>query len=422
MRYVFGAYIGLAIFTVLIDYLMVKHLSVLYPEKAKKAYSFPLGAFWHYSCSASFLIVFLAAWFFVKDATAQAVYDTFMWLLFAYLIIYIPKLFYLLVYGLGHIIQGLMGRVFKRKRIKKINDGRYPKISRKKFLSQVGIVMASAPLVSLLFGALKGRFAFDVVRTRIPFTNLPEKFHGLKIVQISDLHLGSFNSNHHQIEKVVEMINNEKPDIICFTGDLVNNFHEETIGWDAVFNKLKAPMGKFSILGNHDYGDYSTWKSKEEKYANFEGIKDAHERFGFKLLNNASVIIEKNGEKIALAGVENWGHPPFPQYGDLEKAGQGLEDIPFRILMSHDPDHWDAEVRQKKMYSLTLSGHTHGMQIGLRYKNFQWSPAKYKFRRWAGLYHEGKQYLYVNRGLGYLGIPARVGMPPEITVLELFSV
>ncbi len=422
MRYVFDAYIGLVIFTVLIDYLMVKNLSALYPQKTKNTYTFPLGAFWHYFCPAFFLTAFLAAWFFVKDATTPAEYNIFMWLLFVYLIIYIPKFFYLLFYGLGYIIEELMGRIFKRKRIKKVNDGRYPRISRKKFLSQVGIVMASTPFVSLLFGALKGRFAFDVVRTRIPFPNLPKKFHGLKIVQISDLHLGSFNSNHHQIEKVVEMINNEKPDIICFTGDLVNNFHEETIGWDAVFNKLKAPMGRFSILGNHDYGDYSTWKSKEEKYANFEGIKDAHERFGFKLLNNASVIISKDGEKIALAGVENWGHPPFPQYGDLNKAGQGLEDIPFRILMSHDPDHWDAEVRQKKMYSLTLSGHTHGMQLGLRYKNFQWSPAKYKFRRWAGLYHEGKQYLYVNRGLGYLGMPARVGMPPEITVLELFSV
>jgi len=422
MRYLFEAYIGVLLFTVSVDYLMVRNLSDIYPDKTKTPYSFPLGSFWHYFCSAFFVISFLAAWFFVKDATAPVEYTIFMWLLFAYLIIYIPKIFYLIVYWVGYLIQYLMGKIFKFKRITKVNDGRYPRMSRKKFLSQVGIVIASVPFISLMFGAFKGRFAFDIIRTRIPFPNLPKAFNGLKIVQISDLHLGSFNSNHQQIERVVEMINDEKPDIICFTGDLVNNFHEETIGWDSVFRKFKAPLGKFSILGNHDYGDYSKWKSKEEKIANFEGILDAHDRFGFRLLNNTSVIISKNGEKIALAGVENWGHPPFPQYGDLNKASEGLEEIPFRILMSHDPDHWDAEVRKKKMYSLTLSGHTHGMQIGLKYKNYQWSPAKYKFRRWAGLYHEGKQYLYVNRGLGFLGMPARVGMPPEITVLELFSV
>jgi len=422
MRYLFEAFIVLSVFTLLADYLTVRTLSSVYSDKIRSHFSFPLGSFWHYFCSVFFVTTFFIAWFLVKDANSPVNYLIFMWLLFAYLIVYIPKLFYLLFYWMGYLIQLLMGKMFKKKRVSKVNDGRYPRISRKKFLSQLGIVIASAPFVSLMFGAFKGRFAFEVKKTRIPFRNLPKAFNGLKIVQISDLHLGSLNSNHDQIERVVEMINEEKPDMICFTGDLVNNFHEETIGWDSVINRLKAPMGKFSILGNHDYGDYSKWSSKEEKIANFEGILDAHDRFGFKLLNNESVVLSKNGEKIAIAGVENWGHPPFPQYGDLDKAGKGLEDIPFRILLSHDPDHWDAEVRHKKMYSLTLSGHTHGMQLGLRYKNYQWSPAKYKFRRWAGLYHEGKQYLYVNRGLGYLGMPVRVGMPPEITVLELFSV
>ena len=344
-----------------------------------------------------------------------------MWLLMLYLIIYIPKLFYLIFYGISSLTVDIFDKSFKTKNSKKINKGRYPRISRKKFLSQIGIVMATAPFVSLLFGALKGRFAFDVTRTRLPVRNLPKAFNGLKIVQISDIHLGSFNSNHQEVEKAIEMINNENPDIICFTGDLVNNFYEETIGWDDIFNRLKAPLGKFSILGNHDYGNYSKWKSKEEKAANFEGIKKAHERFGFKLLKNESAVISYQGEQLALVGVENWGHPPFPKYGDLSIAEKDVKNIPFKILLTHDPDHWDAEVLKKKPYNLTLSGHTHGMQFGLRYKKFQWSPAKYKFRRWSGLYQAGNQYLYVNRGLGYLGMPARVGMPPEITVLELFS-
>ena len=422
MRYPFVAFIGFALFTLLTDYFLVKNLQKSFPGNKRTIYSFPTGEFWHYFCSVSFIILFLTAWYFVKDATSYRDYIFFMWLLMTYLIIYVPKLFYLLFYGIGSFIFFIMNRISGGKKKRKMNDGRYPRISRKKFLSQAGIIFASAPFISLLFGAFKGRFAFDIIRTRIPFTNLPSSFNGLKIVQISDLHLGSFNSNHEQIEKVVDMINNEKPDIICFTGDLVNNFHEETIGWDGIFKRLHAPMGKFSILGNHDYGDYTKWSSKEEKIANFEGILDAHDRFGFKLLNNESVILSKNGDNIAIAGVENWGHPPFPQYGDLKKASANLEDVPFKILLSHDPDHWDAEVRKTGLFSLTLSGHTHGMQLGFRYKNFQWSPAKYKFRRWAGLYNEGKQHLYVNRGLGYLGMPARVGMPPEITVIELHSV
>ncbi len=421
MRYPFEAFIGLTIFILLIDFLLYKQLNNIYPKENKSHFTFPTGAAWHYICSLFFIISFFISLFLISNATTPLDYTFFMWMLFIYLTIYIPKLFYLSFYWLAFLIEKPTSKIFKTKNNRKINDGRYPRISRKKFLSQIGIVMASAPFISLIFGALRGRFAFEITRTRLPFNNLPKAFNGLKIVHISDLHLGSFNSNHQEVEKVVEMINNEKPDIICFTGDLVNNFHEETIGWDGIFNKLKAPLGKFSILGNHDYGNYSKWKSKEEKFANFVGIQDAHERFGFKLLNNESSVISHNEEHIALVGVENWGHPPFPKYGDLEIAEKDVKDIPFKILLTHDPDHWDAEVLKKKPYNLTLSGHTHGMQLGLRYKNFQWSPAKYKFRRWAGLYHAGNQYLYVNRGLGYLGMPIRVGMPPEITVLELFS-
>jgi predicted MPP superfamily phosphohydrolase len=421
MRYPFVAFIGFTIFTFLVDFMLYKHLNKLYPKKQKTHFTFPTGDFWYYAGVLFFTVAFFIAWLFVVYANSPGDYTIFMRLLMLYLLIYVPKLFYLLVYGLASFVVGIFDKFKMKKEPKKLNEGRYPRMSRKKFLSQVGIVMASAPFISLMFGVLKGRFAFDITRTRIPLRNLPKAFNGLKIVQISDIHLGSFNSNHKQIEKVVEMINGEKPDIICFTGDLVNNFYEETIGWDSIFNRLEAPFGKFSILGNHDYGNYSRWKSPEEKAANFEGIKNAHARFGFKLLKNESVIVTHKDEQIALVGVENWGHPPFPKYGDLNVAEKDVRNIPFKILLTHDPDHWDAEVLKKKPYSLTLSGHTHGMQFGLRYKKFQWSPAQYKFRRWAGLYQANNQYLYVNRGLGYLGMPARVGMPPEITVLELYS-
>ncbi len=302
----------------------------------------------------------------------------------------------------------------------RMNAGKYPVLTRRKFVSQVGIVLASAPFVSLMLGWSKGRFNFQTRYQKLSFPNLPKEFDGFKIVQISDLHLGSFNSNHHKLSEVIEMINMEDPDVICFTGDLVNNFAQETVGWEKVFTGLHAKCGKYSILGNHDYGNYSKWNSDAEYHENFDGIVAAHKRLGFKLLRNEAVTLKKNEATIAIAGVENWGLPPFPQHGDLQKAADAISDnTPFRVLMTHDPDHWSAEVTEKSLFDLTLAGHTHGMQFGFDYKGLQWSPAKYKFKYWAGLYRQGDQYLYVNRGLGVLGIPARVGMPPEITVIEL---
>lgn len=418
MKYTLGAFVGMTIFTLLIDFLLYR-LILKNKDERPSHFQFPYGAFWHYSIASAYILSFGILYALIKTTHTHVTYIVFQWLMTSYLLIYLPKLFFYLAFKLFGRFVKIKNKFDGKGKIKTMNDGKYPRISRKKFLSQVGIITASLPFVSLLFGVMKGRFAFSKRYTKLSFPNLPDSFEGLKIVQISDLHLGSLNSNYEEMQQAVDIINGENPDIICFTGDLVNNFYEETIGWEKVFNKLNARLGKYSIMGNHDYGDYSKWPSPEAKAANLRNIKIAHKRLGFKLLNNQSLTIEYNDDKIAMVGVENWGHPPFPRYGDLKKAQKNIQDIPFKILMTHDPDHWDAEVVPESDIDLTLAGHTHGMQFGLEFKGFQWSPAKYKFKRWAGLYQRGKQFLYVNRGLGYLGMPARVGMPPEITIIEL---
>ncbi len=418
MKYTLWAFVGVTIFTLLVDFLLHR-LILKHRDNHPSRFSFPFGAFWHYSIASLFIIAFGSLYALIPIAQSSFTYVVFQWIMTLYLLVYSSKVFFFLGYKITGRAQKVKSKFTDKGQIKKMNDGRYPRITRKKFLSQVGIITASLPFVSLLFGVMKGRFAFSKRYSKLSFPNLPDSFDGLKIVQISDLHLGSLNSNYQEMEEAVALINAEHPDIVCFTGDLVNNFYEETIGWEKVFSKLNAPLGKYSILGNHDYGDYSKWPSEKAKTDNLKGIKEAHERLGFKLLNNDSATLEINGEQIAMSGVENWGHPPFPRYGNLDQAYVGTENMPFKILMSHDPDHWDAEVIHNSDYDLTLAGHTHGMQFGFDFKGFQWSPAKYKFKRWSGLYQEGNQFLYVNRGLGYLGMPARVGMPPEITILEL---
>lgn len=289
------------------------------------------------------------------------------------------------------------------------------------FIPLVGLLSGLLPFSVILYGIFKAIYRFKVYRHVISSKKLPKSFDGLKIVQISDLHLGSFNYAYKKLEPAIKIINNLKPDYIVFTGDLVNNFAWELKGWDKLFKQLKARKGKFAILGNHDYGDYSEWKSPEAKQKNFESIQYFFNKIDFTLLMNEAKIISQNEDKIAIIGVENWGKPPFKQYGDLSKALENVKDIPFKILLSHDPTHWTEEVIDKTDISLMLAGHTHGMQAGFQYKNLKWSPIKYKFQHWVGLYQHKDQYLYVNRGLGWLGFPARIGMRPEITLIELKS-
>ena len=283
----------------------------------------------------------------------------------------------------------------------------------------VGLFSGFLPFFVILYGILKAKFRFKVHHHTIKSRLLPKSFDGLTIVQLSDLHLGSFNYRYKKLESAVEKINHLKPDYIVITGDLVNNFAWELRGWDKVFNRLKSKKGKYAILGNHDYGDYSQWETPKAKQENFEAIQQFYKTIGFKLLLNEAEVIKKNNDQIAIIGVENWGKPPFKQYGNLEKVSAQVKNIPFKILLSHDPIHWEEEVRDKTDITLTLSGHTHGMQAAFQYKNLQWSPIKYKFKHWAGLYKHNSQYLYVNRGLGWLGFPARIGMRPEITFIEM---
>lgn len=283
----------------------------------------------------------------------------------------------------------------------------------------IGLLAGFLPFFVILYGIFKAIYRFKVYQHAISFKHLPSSFDGLKIVQLSDLHLGSFNYSYKKLKSAIEKINALEPDYIVITGDLVNNYAWELRGWENVFNQLKAREGKYAILGNHDYGDYSQWKTAEEKQTNFESIQQFFKTIDFNLLMNESVVISKDNQEIALIGVENWGKPPFKQYGDLEKALTEVKDIPFKILLSHDPTHWAEEVRDKTNIALMLAGHTHGMQAAFQYKNLKWSPIKYKFKHWAGLYQSKEQYLYVNRGLGWLGFPGRIGMRPEITLIEL---
>lgn len=293
------------------------------------------------------------------------------------------------------------------------------KISRSSFISWLGMAVGGGLFGSLVYG-FSNKYNYQVKRLQLAFSNLPSSFKGLKIVHISDIHSGSFNDKH-AVELGIKKILDEKPDIILFTGDLVNDAAHEMTDYIDLFSKLNAPMGVYSTLGNHDYGDYINWKSADEKNANLERLKQIHGEMGWRLLMNEHVELQKGDEKIALLGIENWGAKAnFPKYGDLSKAYAGAKDYTFKILMSHDPSHWDAQVRPSYPdIDLMLSGHTHGMQFGVEIPGFRWSPVQYIYKQWAGLYEQGLQKLYINRGYGFIGYPGRVGILPEITVLEL---
>lgn len=286
-------------------------------------------------------------------------------------------------------------------------------------IAGVGLFSGFLPFLVILYGILKTIYRFKVYHQKIFSSLLPTAFDGVRIVQLSDLHLGSFNFNYKKVAATIDEINALAPDYIFITGDVVNNYAWELRGWDNVFNRLEAREGKFAVLGNHDYGDYSEWKSEEDKENNFQKIKEFFKKINFTLLMNEAVLISKENEEIAIVGVENWGKPPFKQYGNLKKAMAGIDAVSYKILLSHDPTHWTEKVKEKADIVLTLSGHTHGMQAAFQYKNLQWSPIKYKYKHWAGLYQHKNQYLYVNRGFGWLGFPGRIGVRPEITLIEL---
>jgi predicted MPP superfamily phosphohydrolase len=271
----------------------------------------------------------------------------------------------------------------------------------------------------MAYGIISGAHDYRVRRQTILLPRLPRTLDGIRIAHLSDIHAGSF-FNKTAVKGGVEMVLKEKPDVIFFTGDLVNNQASEVQAYIDVFDKLKAPLGVYSVTGNHDYGDYHRWSSQEAKHRNFKDLIEAHRLLGFKLLMNEHAKIEVDGEQMAVLGIENWGERGFAKYGKLDLAHAGTADVPVKLLLSHDPSHWDSQVRRDfNDIDLMLSGHTHGFQFGVEIGGFKWSPSQYAYKQWAGLYQEDSQYLYVNRGFGYIGYPGRIGMPPEITILEL---
>ncbi|MFT7160255.1 MAG: putative MPP superfamily phosphohydrolase [Bacteroidia bacterium] len=293
-------------------------------------------------------------------------------------------------------------------------------IPRSEFLSKTALIAGAVPSAIFSFGIISGAYDYRVRRKTIVMPNLPKAFDGIRLAQLSDIHSGSFY-NKTAVKGGIDMLLGEKPDVIFFTGDLVNNESREVKDYVDIFSKAKAPLGVYSTLGNHDYGDYANWSSENEKRKNLQDLIQTHKNMGWDILLDESRYLETGGEKLGIIGVQNWG-AKFAKYGNLEKAARNVE-APVKILLSHDPTHWDAQVRSgHKDIDLTLSGHTHGFQFGVEIGNFKWSPAQYMYKQWADLYQEENQYLYVNRGYGFLGYPGRVGILPEITIIELKSV
>ncbi len=287
------------------------------------------------------------------------------------------------------------------------------------YISEVALVISGLFLLVILFGLTRGRHFYRVRRETIHFPDLPEAFDGFTITQLSDVHSGSF-SEPGGVQKGLDLVNAQNSDVILFTGDLVNNQASEMERWIPAFAGLKASLGKYSVLGNHDYGDYIQWESTEAKRSNLDRLKRVHDEIGFRLMLNEAITLQKDGQRITLLGVENWGKGGFHRYGDLQKAVAGVPDDAFKILMSHDPSHWEGVVLDHRQHvHLTLSGHTHGMQFGLELFGLKWSPIQYVYRQWAGLYNRDGKYLYVNRGFGFLGLKGRIGIWPEITVITL---
>lgn len=339
----------------------------------------------------------------------------FQWAMGILLLVLIPKVVvFILMFGEDVVRWIQKGISFLSKEETKDLNGR------RAFISKIALGLAALPFASLLYGMVRGKYNYKVLKYQLSFKDLPETFDGFTISHITDIHSGSFD-NKEKIQYGVDLINEQKSDMILFTGDIVNNFAHEMDDWISVFSKLQAPVGKYSVLGNHDYGDYSDWKTPEDKRANFQAVKDIHPKIGFELLLNENRYIEKDGERIALVGVENWGKGRFSKAGDLKKASEGISKDDFKILLSHDPSHWEHKVKQDDFnYHLTLSGHTHGLQFGIEIPGWiKWSPSKYVYKQWAGLYKEFDRYVNVNRGFGYHAFPGRVGIWPEITVIEL---
>jgi hypothetical protein len=379
-----------------------------------------------FSHTTAFNLIYWAISIFIITGMLLSIYvnlwvgtrATFLLLFFLSLILKVTFLPFLVIDDIRRLTVWLKGQ--RKKTAKKVLATN--PIPRSEFLMKAGLIAGAVPLSALGFGIVSGAYDYRVRYQTLYLPNLPKSFDGLKIGQISDIHSGSFY-NKTAVKGGVEMLLREKPDLIFFTGDLVNNKSHEMLSYQDIFSKVKAPLGVYSILGNHDYGDYATWPSLAAKQKNLQDLKATHKNMGWDLLMNENRRLKINGEEIGILGIENWGAlSRFPKYGRMDLALQNTEDLPVKLLLSHDPSHWRAQILPKyPQIDVMFSGHTHGMQMGVRTPDFQWSPVEYIYKEWAGLYQESKQQLYVNVGYGFLGFPGRVGILPEITIFTLRS-
>lgn len=337
------------------------------------------------------------------------------------ILFYLPKVIITLLLLLEDFIRILRGIASYSKRVN-ATEKRPFLPGRRKFITQVAFGIAAIPFISVLHGITIGRYKFQVYKHVLTFDDLPDAFDGFTITQLSDIHVGSFD-NQEKLEYAVDLVNQQKSDLLLFTGDLVNSLASEMTPWSDVFNKLDAhPFGNYSVLGNHDYGDYIDWKSEQDREQNFKAICELSPAIGFTLLRNENVRLQKGDDSLVIVGVENWGERAhFMKYGDLDRATVGVNESDFKVLLSHDPSHWEAQVLEHpKNFHLTLSGHTHGSQFGIEIPGFiKWSPIQYVYKQWAGLYEKMGKMIHVNRGFGYHAYQGRTGIWPEITVLEL---
>ncbi len=415
MRSPLGAFIFIVLILLLDLYVFqaVKTVSISYSSRIK---AIIYTCYWVLSALVilSFLVLALSQADIFPKIIRTYVFAIIIGLFLAKLTV----VFFILIDDLRRVIQWIGLKVIYSSR--KLDTAEAEGISRSVFLSWIGLAAGGGLFGSLIYG-FGNKYNYSVKRTKLSFDNLPAGFKGLKILQISDIHSGSFTDSN-AVKLGVDKILKENADIILFTGDLVNDKATEIEEYLHLFSQLKAPMGVYSILGNHDYGDYINWPQDGiTRENNLENLKKMHGKMGWRLLMNEHVVLEKGGDQIALLGVENWSAKArFPKHGRMDLAYKGAEKYPFKILMSHDPSHWDAQVKENYTdIDLMLSGHTHGMQFGVNIPGFQWSPVQYMYKQWAGLYEDGKQKLYVNPGFGFIGYPGRVGILPEITVIEL---
>ena len=402
--------LGSVMIIIIIDLLTVAGIRALIPNFKRNNQIIVYSLLWSVT---AFIIIFVTYQFANPTQIRSAkVYSRVYFITGCVAIFYFPKILFIAMAIADDLFYYIFIWLIRRL-------GYLKRFKRRLYLHKTGVVLGSVLMVLILYGISVGRFQYKINRQTLYFKDLPKKFDGFRIVHLSDIHTGGFYEHTDKLQQWLSAASNEKPDLILISGDFVSYFAEEFDGLENIFYSLQAPYGQLAVLGNHDYADYYTWRTFAEKSANVQQLVRNLRYVGIKVLRNETMMIHKDSDKIAIVGVENWGPPPFQQYGDLSSAMYGVPDSVFKILLSHNPKHWEEQVKGKVSVPLTLSGHTHAMQMGVKIGSFQWSPASFLYKYWSGLYEENGQYLYVNQGLGYVGFPFRIGVPAEITVLTL---